>query len=243
MHKLLAVAFVAWAGSVTGAPAQVYPSRPITMIIGLAPGGAVDVLARGLAEHMKGTLGQPIVVENVSGAGGTVGTGRVVRAPPDGYTLGMGTAGQYVVNGAVYALSYDLLKDFEPVVLLPSVPYWMVARKTMPPNDLKGLIAWLKANPASAATVGTASLSRLCGVLVPEPDRHQFPVHSLSGRRTGAAGPGGRPDRHHMRSGGQFAAAGARRQSQGLCGDVEEALVWRARYSDRGGSRRARSLM
>src|SRR5262245_32309986 len=117
------------AGAITSASAQVYPSRPITMVVGLAPGGAVDVLARNLAEHMKVTLGQPIVVENVSGAGGTVGTGRVVRAPPDGYTLGMGSMGQYVINGGVYDLSYDLLKDFEPVALLPSVPYWMVARK------------------------------------------------------------------------------------------------------------------
>ena len=161
---LVAAALLACVGPAADAAAQNYPSRPITMIVGLAPGGAVDVLARSLAEHMRGTLGQPIVVENVSGAGGTVGTGRVVRAPPDGYTLGMGTAGQYVINGAVYDLAYDLLKDFEPVALLPSVPYWMVARKTMPANDLKELVAWLKANHGTAATVGTASVSRLCGI-------------------------------------------------------------------------------
>src|SRR5262245_32769653 len=167
MKRILAlVTFLVGIGSATSTTAPVYPSRPITMIIGLAAGGAVDVLARTVAEHMKGTLGQPIVVENVSGAGGTVGTGRVVRAAPDGYTLGMGTLGLYVINGAFYNLPYDLLTDFEPVVLLPSVPYWMVARKTLPADDIKGLVTWLKANAdkATSAMVGSTSVARLCGI-------------------------------------------------------------------------------
>ena len=146
--------------------AQDYPSRPITVVIGLAAGGAVDLLMRTLAEHMRVTLGQPFVIENMGGAGGTIATGRVVRAAPDGYTLGMGSMGQYVVNGAVYNLNYDLLNDFDQVALLPSVPYWMVARKTMPAKDIGELIAWLKSNPdkATSAMVGATSVARLCSL-------------------------------------------------------------------------------
>jgi tripartite-type tricarboxylate transporter receptor subunit TctC len=162
----IALAVAATLAGVTGATAQDYPSRPINMIVGLAAGGAVDLLARTITEHMKGTLGQPIIIENISGAGGTVSTGRVVRATPDGYTLGMGSMGQYVANGATYDLSYHLMNDFEPVVLLPSVPYWMVARKSLPANNLQELIAWLKANPgkASSASVGATSVARLCSI-------------------------------------------------------------------------------
>jgi tripartite-type tricarboxylate transporter receptor subunit TctC len=164
MGRLLAAVCLATMGAITGAQAQGYPSRPVTIIVPLAAGGAVDALARILADHMRTSLGQPVVIENVTGAGGTIGVGRVVRAAPDGYTLGIGTLGQYVVNGAVYALPYDLLNDLEPVALLPSVPYWMVATKALPPKDLKELVSWLKANKASAATVGMASVSRLCGI-------------------------------------------------------------------------------
>jgi tripartite-type tricarboxylate transporter receptor subunit TctC len=136
------------------------------MVVALPAGGAVDALARILAEHMRVTLGQPIVVENMGGAGGTLAIARVVRSPPDGYTLGMGTLSQYVVSAAVYTLPFDVLKELEPVALLPSVPYWMVARKDLPPNTLRELVTWLKANPdkASASTTGTASLARFCGM-------------------------------------------------------------------------------
>jgi tripartite-type tricarboxylate transporter receptor subunit TctC len=148
------------------ARAQVYPSRPITAIVPLAAGGAVDTLARILAEHMRTSLGQPIVIDNVSGAGGTVGVGRVARAAPDGYTLGIGQSAQYVANGAIYPLQYDLLKDFEPVALLPNVPYWIIAKKDMPANDLKELIAWLKTNPnkGSAGHAGIGGAAHLCGI-------------------------------------------------------------------------------
>src|SRR5712691_1793307 len=146
--------------------AQVYPTRPITIVVPLPPGGAVDALARVLGEHMRTTLGQPIVVENVSGAGGTIAITRVARSAPDGYTIGIGNWSSYVVTGAVYPVTYDLLKDFEPVALLPSVPYWIVGKKTLPANDLKELIAWLKANPdkASAGTTGASGASHLCGI-------------------------------------------------------------------------------
>ena len=148
--------------------AQTYPSRPITIVVALPAGGGVDALARLLAEHMKTTLGQPIIVENMGGAGGTLSIGRIVRSAPDGYTIGMGTLGQYVISGAVYTLPFDMLKDLEPVALLPSVPYWMVVRKDLPANNLKELASWLKANKASASTTGTASLARFCGMAFQE---------------------------------------------------------------------------
>ncbi len=147
--------------------AQAYPSRVITIVVPLPAGGAVDTLARNLAEHMTASLGQPVVIENVSGAGGTLGVGRVARAAPDGYTLGIGTASQYVGSQAIYQVQYDLLNDFEPVALLPDVPYWMVAKQALPVSDLKELIAWLKTNPdkASAGAVGVGMGSHLCGIL------------------------------------------------------------------------------
>jgi len=159
------VAFVI-AATACAAHAQSYPSRPITMVVALPAGGAVDALARLMADHMRGTLGQTIVVENMGGAGGTLSITRVVRAAPDGYTLGMGTLGQYVISGAVYPLPFDMLADLAPIALLPNVPYWMVARKNLPPNSLKELVEVLKANPdkASATSVGTASMARFCGM-------------------------------------------------------------------------------
>ena len=149
------------------APAQTYPSRPITIVVPLAPGGAVDALARNLAEHMTTTLGQAVIIENVTGAGGSVGVARVARAAPDGYTIGTGTASQYVGSAAIYSVQYDLLKDFEPVALLPSVPYWIVAKAALPVKDLKELIVWLKANSdkSSAAAVGVGMGSHLCGIM------------------------------------------------------------------------------
>jgi tripartite-type tricarboxylate transporter receptor subunit TctC len=149
------------------AAAQAYPARPITIVVPLPAGGAVDTLARNVGEHMSATLGQPVLVENVSGAGGTLGVARVARAAPDGYTLGTGTASQYVGSSAIYSVQYDLRHDFEPVVMLPSVPYWMVVKQALPANDLNGLIAWLKANPdkASAGAVGVGMGSHLCGLL------------------------------------------------------------------------------
>jgi tripartite-type tricarboxylate transporter receptor subunit TctC len=142
---LPAVSRVTWA--------QAYPSRAITIVVGFAAGGSTDVIARMMAERMKSSLGQPVIVENVTGAGGTIANGRVARAAPDGYTLSLGNNSSHVLPGATYALQYDLLNDFEPVALLSTGPYVLSARKTMPANDLKGLIAWLKANP-DKATLG-----------------------------------------------------------------------------------------
>ena len=163
--KRLAAA-IAVASLAASAQAQTYPSRPITMVVALPAGGAVDALARVMAEHMRQTLGQPIVVENMGGAGGTLSIARVVRAEPDGYTIGMGTLGQYVIAGAVYPIQFDMLADLKPIALLPDVPYWLIGRKGLPPNTLQELVAYLKANPdkLSATSVGTASIARFCGM-------------------------------------------------------------------------------
>lgn len=148
------------------AMAQAYPSRSITMVVPFAAGGPVDTLARILAERMRASLGQTVVIENVTGAGGSIGTGRVARAAPDGYTLVIGIWTTHVVNGAIYALQYDVLNDFEPVALLANNPQAIVAKRSMLANDLKGLIAWLKLNPdkASAGTAGVASPQHVLGV-------------------------------------------------------------------------------
>jgi tripartite-type tricarboxylate transporter receptor subunit TctC len=146
MRNLIsAIAFAASLASIGSATAQVYPSRPITIVVPYAAGGATDTIGRVMAERMKSSLGQPVIVEDVTGAGGTIAVGRVARAAPDGYTLSLGHNGSHVVTGATYALQYDLLNDFEPVALLSTGPFVLVAKKAMPANDLKGLIAWLKA--------------------------------------------------------------------------------------------------
>jgi tripartite-type tricarboxylate transporter receptor subunit TctC len=147
------------------AVAQTYPSRPITIVVPYAAGGATDTIGRVMAERMKGSLGQPFVVEDVIGAGGTIAVGRVARAAPDGYTLSLGNNGSHVVAGATYSLQYDLLNDFEPVALLSTGPSVLVAKKAMLANDLKGLIAWLKANPASVGTGGNGGIAHVAGVL------------------------------------------------------------------------------
>ena len=128
--------------------AQGYPSRPVTLVVPFAAGGPVDVLARIMAERMKVSLGQPVIVENVAGAAGSLGVGRVARASPNGYTLSIGPgSATHVANGAIYALPYDVVNDFEPVGLIGTMSQLIVARKTFPANDLNELTAWLRANP------------------------------------------------------------------------------------------------
>ena len=147
--------------------AQVYPSRPITMIVPFPAGGPVDTLGRFISERVRASLGQLVIIENVSGAAGSLGVGRVARAAPDGYTLAIGIWSTHVVNAAIYALRYDVLNDFEPVALLTSNSSLIVAKKTMPAHDLKSFIAWLKANPdkASAGTAGVGSPQHVFGIL------------------------------------------------------------------------------
>jgi tripartite-type tricarboxylate transporter receptor subunit TctC len=149
------------------ANAQVYPWPSITMVVPFPAGGPVDTLARFMAQHMRASLGQPIIIENISGADGSLGAGRVARAAPDGYTLVQGFWSTHVVNGAVYKLQYDVLNDFEPIALLTNNAELIVARKSMPSDDLKGLIMWLKANPDKAlvGTAGVGSPQHVFGVL------------------------------------------------------------------------------
>jgi tripartite-type tricarboxylate transporter receptor subunit TctC len=164
MRKLsLAVALAMLAG-IVGAAAQSYPSRPVTMIVPFAAGGITDIVARLVAERMKASLGQPVIAENVTGAGGTIGTTRLFRSAPDGYTVAIGQWTSHVGAGAMYSLPFDLLKDFEPVSMLSIGPLWIIARKDLPAKDLQELIAWLKANPgkASAATIGPGSGAHMC---------------------------------------------------------------------------------
>jgi tripartite-type tricarboxylate transporter receptor subunit TctC len=135
-------------GTFASAAANDYPTKPITIIVPFPAGGPTDAIIRNLGERMRMSLGQPLVVEYVTGAGGTVGTTRAQRAAPDGYTIICGHFGTHVTNGAVFQLPYDLITDFTPISLLPRNPYLIVAQKNLPPTDLRGFMAYVKANPA-----------------------------------------------------------------------------------------------
>ena len=146
--------------------AENYPSHPITIIVPFAAGGPSDAMARILAERMKVTLGEAVLIENVTGAGGSIGVGRAVRSPPDGYSISFGHLGTHVANGAVYKLGYDLVADLEPVVLLPSNPMIIVSKNDVPAKSLKELLEWLKARPSppTAGTAGAGSGSHIAGL-------------------------------------------------------------------------------
>jgi tripartite-type tricarboxylate transporter receptor subunit TctC len=165
------------------ARAEAYPSRPITMIVPFAPGGLTDVIGRILAEGMRTSLGQPVVIENVGGANGSIGTSRVARAAPDGYTIVVGIWNTHVANGAIYALQYDVVKDFEPVLLLADAPLLLVTSKSVPANDLKEFIAWLKLNPdkSSMGTVGAGSPGHLLGLLLQKETGTRFGLVAYRG--------------------------------------------------------------
>jgi tripartite-type tricarboxylate transporter receptor subunit TctC len=156
--------------------AQTYPSRPVTMIVPASAGGPTDAIARVLSERMTANLGGTVLVDNVAGAGGSIGVGKVARSASDGYTLGIGQWSHYVLNGATYALQYDLLADFAPVAMIVTGPLLLVSRKDLPANDLKGLIAWLKANPdkATAGTGGVGSPPHISGIFFQKMTGTQF---------------------------------------------------------------------
>jgi tripartite-type tricarboxylate transporter receptor subunit TctC len=173
MMKLPRRKFLLLAGGAAALPAaariaraQTYPTRPVTIIVPFAAGGPTDTIARIMAERLRQSLGQTVIVENVTGASGTIGAGRVARAAPDGYTISIGHWGTHVLNGALYSLQFDLLNDFVPISLIATNPQLVVAKKALPPNDLKELIAWLKANPdkATQGTAGAGTPSHVAGV-------------------------------------------------------------------------------
>src|ERR1700757_2615703 len=146
--------------------AEHFPSHPITVVVPFAAGGPSDAMMRILGERMKLSLGEAILVENTPGAGGSIGVGRVVHSPPDGYTVGFGHLGTHVANGAIYKLNYDLVTDLEPIVLLPSNPMVVVSKNAVPAKSLKELIEWLKSRPqpATAGTAGPGSGSHIAGL-------------------------------------------------------------------------------
>ena len=146
--------------------AETYPSRPISFLVGFPPGGPTDTLARILADAMGRTLGQTLAVETVSGASGTIATGRVVHAAPDGYTIGIGNWSSHVGSPAVYSLDYDVMKDLQPISLLAYSPLWVLGKNGLPPNNASELMAWLKARkePTTFGTVGAGSAAHLVGL-------------------------------------------------------------------------------
>lgn len=162
----LAAGATALRASVSIADADTYPSRPITIVVPFAAGGGTDILARILAEHIGGLVGQTVLVENVAGAAGAIGVERVVRAPADGYTLSVGTLTTHVLIGGLYKLNFDLFNDLAPIAQLASEPLLICVRKSLPVNNLRELIAWLRANPgkANAGIPGAGSTGNLAGI-------------------------------------------------------------------------------
>jgi tripartite-type tricarboxylate transporter receptor subunit TctC len=153
---LLAAAALAFS-AIASAQAQTFPAKPVTIVVPFAAGGPTDSMARAISERMRQALGQAVIIENVTGAGGTIGVTRAERAAPDGYTISMGHLGTHVINGAIYPLPFDLINDFEPVILLGANPMLIVSKNSIPAKDLKELIAWLRANQEKA-TIGTAGV-------------------------------------------------------------------------------------
>ena len=166
LTALIAIAVAGIASHFTPSFAQTYPSKPITMIVPFAAGGPTDALARVLADRMRQTLGETILVENVTGAGGTIGVTRAVKSAPDGYTLSIGHLGKHVINGAMYTLPFDLINDLDPVALVASNPMMIVSKNDVPAKNLKELIAWIKANDGkvTAGTAGVGSGAHFSGI-------------------------------------------------------------------------------
>ena len=166
MTRLLAAIALAAFACIALAQAPPFPSRAITIVSPFPPGGSTDAVARILAERMRQPLGQAVIVENVGGAGGSIGAGRVARAKPDGYTIDIGQWDNHVGNGVVYNLDYDLQKDFEPIGLISINPQLILARKDIPGGDLKGLVAWMKANPGRATFANQQASAQIVAVLL-----------------------------------------------------------------------------
>ena len=165
MRNLITAIVLAMVAGIASAQAQTFPSRQITLIVPFPPGGSTDVAARIMAERMRPILGQPIVIENVGGAGGSIAVGRVARAAPDGYTIDIGQWDTHV-GSIIYNLNYDLQKDFEPIGLLSNNPQLLVAKKDLPANDLRTLVAWMKANPGAAKFVNQNAAAQVSGILM-----------------------------------------------------------------------------
>ena len=164
MSRFLGALVLAMLAGIAGAHAQSYPTRPITLVVPFPPGGSTDAAARIMAERMRSSLGQPIVIENVGGAGGSIGVGRVARAAPDGYTFDIGQWDTHV-GSIIYKLDYDLEKDFEPIALVSNNPQLMVAKNDLPANNLEELVTWMKANPDKINFVNQNAAANVTGVM------------------------------------------------------------------------------
>jgi len=166
MRRVLLAALIALISFGANAYAETFPSRPVTIVVPFSAGGPTDAMARILAERMKVSLGQAVVIEDITGAAGSIGVGRVVHSAPDGYTVSIGHLGTHVANGAIYRLNYDLVDDLEPVVLLPSNPMIVVSKNAVPAKTLQELLAWIKAKPepVTAGTAGAGSGSHIAGL-------------------------------------------------------------------------------
>jgi tripartite-type tricarboxylate transporter receptor subunit TctC len=218
---------------IAGARAETFPSRPITLVVPFPPGGSTDIAARIMAERMRGPLGQSVIVENVGGAGGSIGVRRVARGTPDGYTIDIGQWDTHV-GSIIYSLDYDLQKDFAPIGLITVNPQLMVARKDLPAKDLKELVAWMKANPGKINFVNQNAAGNVSGVLFENltgqkvqliPYRGAGPAMTnlISGQVELFGGAG----RHR-------AGADQRRPHQGACQSVANTFRCDAGYSDVG---------
>jgi tripartite-type tricarboxylate transporter receptor subunit TctC len=163
IRLVVAIALMVFAG-IADAQAQTYPSRSITLVVPFPPGGSTDTIARIMAERMRPLLGQPVIIENVGGAGGSIAVGRVARAAPDGYTIDIGQWDTHV-GSIIYPLTYDLQKDFEPIGLMSINPQLMVGKKALPADDLKGLVAWMKANPDKTTFINQNAAAQVTGIL------------------------------------------------------------------------------
>jgi len=164
MRRLLVAVTLSVLAGIVSVQAQTYPTRQITLVVPFPPGGSTDVAARILAEHMRPQLGQPVIIENVGGAGGSIAVGRVARAAPDGYTIDIGQWDTHV-GSIIYKLDYDLQKDFEPIGLVSNNPQLMVAKKDLPADSLKDLVSWMKANPGKVNFVNQNAAANVTGVL------------------------------------------------------------------------------
>jgi tripartite-type tricarboxylate transporter receptor subunit TctC len=164
MRKLIVAITLATLAGIAGVEAQTYPSRSITLIVPFPPGGSTDVAARIIAEKMRPILGQPVIIENVGGAGGSIAVGRVARAAPASYTIDIGQWDTHV-GSIIYPLNYDLEKDFDPIGLVSTNPQLMIGKKTLPADDLKGLVAWMKANPGKLTFVNQNAAGQVTGIL------------------------------------------------------------------------------
>ena len=233
-HEAFVVASILLLATVAAAPAETYPSRPITMVAPTSAGGPPDTIGRIFSERMRATLGQPVIVENVTGAGGSLGVQRVARAAPDGYTVSIGHLNSHVFTGAVYNLSFDLLKDLAPVTLLTSAPMIFVARSGFPANSVKELIAYMKEHP-NGATFGSVGVGGPAKVWATDFQKKlgiefQFvPYRGASATVQDLIA--GQVDLD-VRRGVERGGASERRQDQALCRAVGNSLAGRPGNSD-----------